>query len=206
MLIKVCGINNKINLSEIITLGPDLLGFIFYRGSPRYIAGTLLPTDLEIIPKEIKKTGVFVNEKKSFIIDTAFEYGLDMIQLHGNESPDFCQELNDNGLDLIKAFHVENGFDFSMTLEYASSCRYFLFDTKGKNYGGNGIRFNWLILKNYEGETPFFLSGGVDPASHYAIKTINHKFFAGIDINSGFETKPGIKDIKLVKDFINIVR
>jgi phosphoribosylanthranilate isomerase len=206
MLIKVCGIKNKINLLEIINLSPDLLGFIFYPGSPRYVAGTLLPTDLEIIPKEIKKTGVFVNEKKSVIIDTASEYGLDMIQLHGDESPEFCQELNESGLDLIKAFHVENGFDFSMTHEYAPFCENFLFDTKGKEYGGNGASFNWLILKNYDGETPFFLSGGIRPVSHNAINTINNKLFAGIDINSGFETEPGIKDFKLVEEFIKRVR
>jgi phosphoribosylanthranilate isomerase len=206
MLIKVCGIKNKNNLDEIITLSPDLIGFIFYPKSSRYIGTELLQCDLEKIPKEIKKTGVFVNEKKSVIQDKASEYGLDLIQLHGDESPSYCQELNTCGFDLIKAFHIESGFDFSITQKYSPFCRYFLFDTKGKEYGGNGLRFNWLILDNYNGETPFFLSGGINPDCHYAINSIEHKSFEGIDINSGFETKPGIKDLKVIKEFVKRVR
>ena len=148
------------NISELIKLKPDYMGFIFYEKSKRFVSNF---PEIEI-PSEIKKVGVFVNETIDEVIEIAEEYELGAIQLHGNESPEYCEELKVlmiRDVEIFKAFSVDDSFDFSITEAYQKMCDYLLFDTKGKEYGGNGVKFNWQVLDSYKGETPFLLSGGI---------------------------------------------
>ncbi|SFS60045.1 phosphoribosylanthranilate isomerase [Lutibacter maritimus] len=208
MKIKVCGMRESENLQSLIALEPDFIGFIFYDKSKRFVNDF---PQVEI-PLYIKKVGVFVNETTENILKTVSAYNLDYVQLHGDESPEFCLQLAksqqvNNGfmesfqLGVIKAFSVDESFDFSKTVQFEQSCDYFIFDTKGKDYGGNGVKFNWEILKNYNGKTPFLLSGGISKIDSAEIVKIKHKAFAGVDINSGFELEPGLKNIDDIKEF-----
>ena len=200
MKIKVCGMRDAENISELIKLKPDYMGFIFYGKSKRFV--TNFP-EVEI-PSEIKKVGVFVNETIDEVIEVAEENKLDAIQLHGNESPEYCEELRVlliRKVEILKAFSVDDNFDFPKTEPYQKVCDFLLFDTKGKDYGGNGVKFNWQVLDNYKGETPFLLSGGISKVDGAEIKKISHKAFAGIDINSGFEIEPALKNIEDIKEF-----
>ena len=195
--LKVCGMRDAANITELIKLQPDFMGFIFHKKSPRNV----LETSNVDFPKTIKTVGVFVNKEESFIMDKISNYTLDVVQLHGNESPKECQQLKVKGFEIIKAFHISDDFDFEKLNEYEAFCKYFLFDAFGKNAGGNGIRFNWNLLQKYKGQTPFLLSGGIDETMTEAILKIRHDKFAGIDINSGFEIKPALKDIEKIKNF-----
>ena len=200
MKIKVCGMRDTDNISELIKLKPDYIGFIFYGKSKRFV--TNFP-EIEI-PSEIKKVGVFVNEAIDTIIEIAEENKLEAIQLHGNESPQYCEELKTlliKKVEIFKAFSVDDDFDFSKTEAYQKVCDYLLFDTKGKNYGGNGVKFNWRVLDSYKGITPFLLSGGISKIDVSEIKKISHEAFVGIDINSGFEIEPALKNIDDIKEF-----
>lgn len=188
------------NISELVKLKPDYIGFIFYDKSKRFV--TSFP-EVEI-PSEIKKVGVFVNETIDNVIEIAEENNLEAIQLHGNESPDYCEELRVlliRKVEILKAFSVDDDFDFSTTMAYQKVCDFMLFDTKGKEHGGNGVKFNWQVLDNYKGETPFLLSGGISKVDAAEIKKISHKTFAGIDVNSGFEIEPAFKNIEDIKEF-----
>ncbi|NEW78556.1 MAG: phosphoribosylanthranilate isomerase, partial [Gelidibacter sp.] len=160
------------------------------------------------IPEGIKKVGVFVNETIDEVLKKVVDYQLDCVQLHGNESIEYCQilrhsELVSESFEIIKAFSVDDEFDFSKINKYQRDCDYFLFDTKGKNHGGNGIKFNWELLQKYSGKTPFLLSGGITKNEVEEIKKLKHPAFFGIDINSGFELEPGLKNIKEIKEFKN---
>lgn len=200
MLLKVCGMRDAENISELIKLKPDYIGFIFYDKSKRFVASF---PEVEI-PSEIKKVGVFVNETIDNVIEIAEENNLEAIQLHGNESPDYCEELRVlliRKVEILKAFSVDDDFDFSTTMAYQKVCDFMLFDTKGKEHGGNGVKFNWQVLDNYKGETPFLLSGGISKVDATEIKKISHKTFAGIDVNSGFEIEPALKNIEDIKEF-----
>lgn len=200
MLLKVCGMRDAENISELVKLKPDYIGFIFYDKSKRFV--TSFP-EVEI-PSEIKKVGVFVNETIDELIKIAEENNLEAIQLHGNESPDYCEELRVlliRKVEILKAFSVDDDFDFSTTMAYQKVCDFMLFDTKGKEHGGNGVKFNWQVLDNYKGETPFLLSGGISKVDAAEIKKISHKTFAGIDVNSGFEIEPAFKNIEDIKEF-----
>jgi phosphoribosylanthranilate isomerase len=195
--IKVCGMRNDSNIAALLKIKPDFIGFIFHEKSSRNVTDNIRA----IIPKEISKVGVFVNESQKFITSKIEKYGLDYIQLHGNESPEFCSELKRNELNIIKAFNISEAFNFSILKSYETNCDYFLFDAFGKQAGGNGIVFNWDLLNNYKGEVPFLLSGGINETMADTIKKITHLKFYGIDINSGFETAPALKDIKTIKAF-----
>ncbi|PHQ57030.1 MAG: N-(5'-phosphoribosyl)anthranilate isomerase [Lutibacter sp.] len=202
MKIKVCGMRDSNNIFELIKLKPDFVGFIFYKKSKRYIV------DFPQIkfPKNIKKVGVFVNESIKEIFKKRKLYQLDCIQLHGNESYQYCKELRNSELvsedfEIIKAFSVDENFNFDVTKPYEKVVDYFLFDTKGKDYGGNGIKFNWEILQEYKGDIPFLLSGGITKEDVIKIKNIKHYAFEGIDVNSGFEFEPGLKNIDDIKEF-----
>jgi len=188
------------NILELIKLKPDYMGFIFYEKSKRFV--TNFP---EVkIPSEIKKVGVFVNETIDKVIEIAEKYKLEAIQLHGNESLEYIEELIVlliRKVEIFKAFSVDDTFDFSKTDAYQKACDFLLFDTKGKDYGGNGVKFNWQILENYKGTTPFLLSGGISKVDASEIKKISHKAFVGIDINSGFEIEPALKNIANIKEF-----
>lgn len=200
MKIKVCGMRDTNNILELIKLKPDYMGFIFYEKSKRFV--TNFP---EVkIPSEIKKVGVFVNETIDKVIEIAEKYKLEAIQLHGNESLEYIEELIVlliRKVEIFKAFSVDDTFDFSKTDAYQKACDFLLFDTKGKDYGGNGVKFNWQILENYKGTTPFLLSGGISKVDASEIKKISHKAFVGIDINSGFEIEPALKNIANIKEF-----
>ncbi len=198
MNLKVCGSRDPENIKQIAALKPDYLGFIFYAGSKRYVGEEFV---MPAISGDIKKVGVFVNAPASYIIEKIDRYKLDMIQLHGDEKPEFCEVLN-HIIPVVKAFGVDESFDLKILDAYKSGCSYFLFDTKSKAFGGSGNQFDWTILNNYDHALPFFLSGGID--LNEVKKMANFKFRAfAIDVNSKFETEPGVKDIgklKLLKD------
>lgn len=206
MQIKICGNKYLDNINEMLSVKPDILGFIFFPLSERWVGTCLVPDDLNNIPPHIKRAGVFVNEKEEIILQNAFDYKLNLVQLHGNETPEECKRLKDQDLNLIKAFRVDNSFDFSITEAYSPFCNFFLFDANGKFYGGNGIRYDWSHLRHYSGKTPFFIGGGIGPESVSEIKHFRHPAFAGIDINSRFETGPGRKNYFLVRNFIKEIR
>ncbi len=194
------------NIIQLIDIQPDYIGFIFYPKSKRYMADSLDPIFLNAIPKEIKKVGVFVNETIEEIRNSAEKFQLDFIQLHGDESPEFCNALQVNGLKTIKAFQLHWDFDFKQLKNYTQSCEYFLFDTQTPFYGGSGHKFDWQILEKYDNEKAFFLSGGINLNDVDNVLNIKNLTIHAIDINSKFESAPGLKDIekvKLFKDLIN---
>ena len=202
MKLKICGIKHPENARQLLTLAPDFLGFIFYKKSPRYVGE---PADLDWVKNlsgNAKKVGVSVNEDVEIMKKTAQMLGLHVIQLHGEEPPEVCSFLKKEGLEVWKVFGVDEDFDFENTKPYAGVADKFLFDTKGKNRGGNGVAFDWSLLENYEEETPFVLSGGIDlRLSIDDLRLTSGKMPSVIDINSRFETEPGLKDFNLVKKF-----
>ena len=204
--IKVCGLTDPNNVQEIAKTDPDFMGFIFYPGSKRYVGNKPKDSLFKKIPSGILKTGVFVNEEASVIINTMNSYGLDLVQLHGNESAEYCNSLKKEGLIIIKAFEICAGFNFIPIEQYAEVCDYFLFDAKTGSHGGSGLKFDWNIINEYHLPKPFFLGGGIGPEDTQLIKQINHKYLFAVDINSRFEIKPGIKDSKKVKEFINEIK
>ncbi|MCK4562229.1 MAG: phosphoribosylanthranilate isomerase [Flavobacteriaceae bacterium] len=210
MKLKICGIKYPENIKQVAILQPDYLGFIFYEKSKRN-----LKEEIPEISEKIKKTGVFVNATIDFILEKVKKYQLKAVQLHGDESIDFCQNLlktinnsakakKEKDVELFKVFSVGETFDFSLIKAYENVCDFFLFDTKGKERGGNGVVFNWELLKEYPSTKPYFLSGGIGLESvldlKNFIKSDASKYCYAIDVNSKFEIKPGLKDIeKLIK-------
>ena len=192
--IKICGMKYSENILEVSQLLPDYLGFIFYEKSSRFFDG-----EIPEISKSIKKVGVFVNATLEEIKSKIKKYDLDLIQLHGNETPEFCSNLKQESIEVIKVFSVDDDFDFQILEAYENVCDYFLFDTKGKLHGGNGFTFNWQILEKYKSTKPLFLSGGIGIEEIAKIKTLNLPIFA-IDVNSKFEMEPGLKNVQLCKD------
>jgi len=204
--IKICGIREPENITHISELNPDLMGFIFYRLSPRY-AGDFLDKKIPgEVPSSVLKTGVFVNEDEIEIIRTVEMYSLDIVQLHGNETPDLCYRLKEKGLPVIKAFRIDNYQSFRHCSAYSKCADYFLFDTTGSGFGGTGKKFDWKILNDYDHQKPFFLSGGISPDDPDRIRAITTPFLYGIDLNSRFETVPGRKDIEKLRQFISEIR
>lgn len=205
MKIKVCGMREPENLKQVAALMPDLLGFIFYKNSKRFVEERLSPALLASLPASIKKVGVFVNEETDTILEITDKYKLDVVQLHGRETPKQCQELKEAGLDVIKVFSVDDSFNYTTMLVYEKSCDYFLFDTKGKEYGGNGIPFDWELLKNNMSPKPYLLSGGLNLENIRNIDNVKPKPYA-IDVNSGFEMEPGLKDVEQLKELFKLIR
>lgn len=197
LLIKVCGMTEAENIRRIEQLGVDMMGFIFYPKSPRCLCQ--MPGYL---PACAKRVGVFVNESKENVLMYADRFGLDYLQLHGNESPEYCRSLHRAGMRLIKAFAVAQPRDLLATSAYNGLCDYYLFDTKTPQYGGSGSQFDWNLLHRYNGPTPFLLSGGLHPYSAEAVREFRHPRLAGIDLNSRFETAPGIKDVERIASFL----
>ena len=204
-LIKVCGMREPVNLSEIEMLDVDFLGFIFYSQSLRYVPENHKYVDAV---RRCKKTkiGVFVDESVDKILAKAKLFQLNGLQLHGSETVAMCRKLRQHGYFVIKTFPVATTTDFQQTERYINVCDFFLFDTKCTGYGGSGTRFDWSLLKFYQGETPFLLSGGLTPDCADDIKQLIHLQFVGIDLNSGFETSPAMKDVVRLKDFIHEIR
>ena len=203
-LIKVCGMREAENIREVEALGIDLMGFIFWPKSSRYVSER--PAYL---PTRCKRVGVFVNEDAETIRKIAEDYALDYIQLHGHESPDFICRLRSlcgDSIATIKAFNIATTEDLEATKPYEGIVDYFLFDTKGKSVGGNGEKFDWSVLADYVGETPFLLSGGIGPDDAERVRTFNHPKCIGIDLNSRFELSPALKDINKLKSFLEKVK
>ncbi len=202
MKIKVCGMRDASNINELVSLKPDFIGFIFHEKSTRNV----IEKPNVIIPENINKVGVFVNKSKQFILSKIADFNLDFVQLHGNETPEFCKELKTDNIKIIKAFNIKDNFNFEQLREYETSCDYYLFDAFGKKAGGNGITFNWNLLNKYKGDKLFLLSGGIDETMVEIIKNIKHKKFLGIDVNSGFEIEPALKDINKLKTFFKNIK
>ncbi len=188
------------NILAVAELQPDFMGFIFYEKSPRYVgSGFKIP---EKFPSAISRVGVFVNEEIERIIALAKEHDLDYLQLHGDESVDQVKWLYDLNFKIIKVFSVDEEFDFSITKDYQPYCMYFLFDTKGKYYGGNATAFDWSVLKKYNQEVPFFLSGGINPENVMQISGYKDFNLLALDVNSGVEVSPGVKNLESIKQLI----
>lgn len=203
--LKICGMREQANISEAAALHPDYLGFIFYKASKRYAAG-LSPDLLGQLPPGIKKTAVFVDEEMSVIGKQVEEFGFAAVQLHGNEGPEYCTALRGTlpaGVELIKAFGVDEHFDFEGLKAYEKAVDYFLFDTQTPGHGGSGKVFNWDLLKQYHLDKPYFLSGGIGPEHAEEIAVIKDERLYAVDVNSRFELEPGLKNIDKLKDFKN---
>lgn len=200
--IKVCGMKFSVNREQLELLPIDLFGFIFYPPSPRY-AGELDEDETKALMSTSRlKAGVFVNTGAGQILKYATRFGLTHIQLHGTETPDECLNLKKAGLQVIKAFRVEKDFDFGITDSFAGKSDFLLFDTRAELPGGTGKKFDWKILESYRGSIPFFLSGGIGPHDALAILEFRHPALYGIDLNSGFEIEPGLKDPELLREFL----
>ncbi|CAL2085438.1 N-(5'-phosphoribosyl)anthranilate isomerase [Tenacibaculum dicentrarchi] len=213
MKLKVCGMKYVENIQQVAQLQPDYLGFIFYEKSKRNFEG-IIPD----LPKEIKKAGVFVNEIPEIVVSLTEEYGLNMLQLHGDESPEYLQRLRtifEESIadkkphlkykmpEIVKVFGIKDSFDFEVLKPYESLVDFFLFDTKGKERGGNGITFDWAVLQKYNLTKPFFLSGGIgleEVAEINKLKALNLPIYA-LDVNSKFEIEAGLKSVKKIEKF-----
>ena len=211
MKIKVCGMRDAANIQALAGLEPDYMGLIFYAPSKRFVDATnfTLP---ETLSTQLKVTGVFVNETQDNILQKVRQFPLEAIQLHGDETPDYCRALrlalNDEGagIELIKAFGMNEDFDFGILNDYRDEVDFFLFDTKTPEHGGSGLKFNWRLLEEYTLDKPYFLSGGLTIEDLERVKELEFPNLYAVDINSKFETEPGIKDIGQVKRAINFIR
>ncbi len=205
MKIKICGLKYADNLLNISALDPDFIGFIFYEKSPRYVE----EFDSKIIQQistQVKKVGVFVNASIEYVLNKVNKYQLDFVQLHGNETAVYCNALQEQNISIIKAFSVSENFDFENLSNYQNSCTYFLFDTATKNYGGSGKSFNWQVLKNYQLNIPFFLSGGIGLDNINQALNFKHPQLFAFDLNSKLEEYAGFKNLQSTKNIINKIR
>lgn len=191
------------NIKELLTLPVDMMGLIFYPKSPRYVVGG--QDEIVACKQDVKFVGVFVNETVDTVLHIVRNFELDFVQLHGNEPVEYCSEVR-KSVPVIKAFSVADRHDFEQTQPYEGLCDYFLFDTKTPAYGGSGHKFDWTLLDCYMGKTPFLLSGGIAIDDAQAIKKISHPLLYGIDLNSRFEIEPAVKDISMLKQFINEIK
>lgn len=203
MKIKVCGMTRLDQLQQLQALGVDYAGMIFFEGSKRYV-GEALQKDKEAIKAlAIKRVGVFVNTELEVIQKAIEDYGLTAVQLHGDETDEFCLELMDKA-KVIKVFRMgsEVAID-ELTAPFLNACHYFLFDTDTASFGGSGKQFDWDVLREAAIGKPFFLSGGIGPEDVDKVKAFQHPYLYAVDVNSRFETEPGIKDMDKVKQFIS---
>jgi phosphoribosylanthranilate isomerase len=209
MNIKVCGITSVKQLKQLDGLNIDYAGMIFYKGSSRYAGDKIAKEELKGADLDIKKVGVFVNPEMIDVLDAIDEYGLDAVQLHGDESPEMCEDLGSE-VEVIKAFRIGNGDENidKLVEPYDDVCDFYLFDTAVKNGepGGTGQQFDWSVLNKSRIEKPFFLSGGISLDDAAKIKAFRHSDFYGIDINSKFEKEPGVKDMALVLQFLQALK
>lgn len=209
MKFKVCGMKYQDNIVDVASLQPDYLGFIFYDKSARFFNG-----EVPDLPAKIKKVGVFVNADIDEILEKVNKYKLQAVQLHGEESPYFCQQLrmlliseqSEKSIEIIKVFSIKEEFNFEILKPYEEVCDYYLFDTKGKLPGGNGYAFDWKVLNGYSSIKPYFLSGGIGLAEIENLRSFLKKeeseYCFAIDVNSKFEIRPGLKNIDKLKTFI----
>lgn len=208
MKIKICGINDLEQLKELNDLEIDYTGMIFYPASQRSVINHLHGQEVKKLNLQVQKVGVFVNDPLEEVFRQVSEFGLDMVQLHGDETAVYCNQVSDH-VKLIKAFRVgETQTEIDrMVKEFEEVCDYYLFDKGSMGiYGGTGQKFNWKVLKDAEINKPFFLSGGIEYEDLEALEHFHHPYFYGIDINSRFEISPGIKDMKKITDFVHRIR
>jgi len=192
---------NKENILQVSALIPDYMGFIFYEPSPRYVGADFkVPAELDPL---VKRVGVFVNHSIDFVTETMKVNKLHYAQLHGDESVAYCEELKLRGVRIIKVFRVDEDFDFGSTNQFESIADFFLFDTKGKHYGGNATSFDWSLLNRYNQVVPFFLSGGIHIESIQSLRNLSGLNIHAIDVNSGVEERPGLKSISKISEIIN---
>lgn len=208
MKIKVCGNTDLVQLKEFDDLKIDYAGLIFYEQSPRYVLKNLTGKQVRDLNMSIEKVGVFVNATEEEIMKQVDDFGLNIVQLHGDETPTFCNKISDH-VKVIKAFRIAS-FDTNidwLVKEYDEVCDFYLFDKGSAGlYGGTGQKFNWALLEKSTISKPFFLSGGIAIEDINALKQFKHSFFYGVDINSKFETSPGIKNMNLIREFENEIR
>jgi len=207
--LKVCGMREPQNIEQLLQLPIQWMGLIFYKKSPRLVD---VETQQYIrqnphLFKAIKKVGVFVNASLQEIHQQIVDFRLDALQLHGDESPARCAELKQQypHLQLLKAIRLKESTDLLSTRQYSGTADFFLFDTKGPSYGGTGQRFDWSILEDYQEPIPFFLSGGLSPAALDEVLAFQHPQCIGLDLNSGFELAPGLKDINRLRNFFQLL-
>lgn len=222
IMIKVCGMRDVENIRAVAALGVDMIGFVFWKDSPRYVS--MMSSEAGIMPdyagdnvrsvgSGIKKVGVFVDDMTQNIVTRVYNYGLDYVQLHGSESRVMIENLRRTldpdirkGVRIIKAISVETAEDVGKWREYDGVADMLLFDTKCTCVGGSGNRFDWSLLQSYDGGIPFMLGGGIGPDDIQRVKDFEHPMFAGIDLNSRFETEPGMKDVEALREFIGEIR
>ena len=200
MIVKVCGMREAENIRAVEALGVDWMGFIFWESSSRYVS-----QHPDYLPMRAKRVGVFVDASLDVVHQQVEAFGLDVVQLHGSESPTYRRDLRDalgNGTSIVKAFSIANRDDLSQTSLYEGMADYYLFDTKAQLVGGNGRKFDWSVLVYYNGSTPFLLSGGIGPDDASHISVFRHPQLAGIDLNSRFEIAPAKKNVELLKQFL----
>jgi phosphoribosylanthranilate isomerase len=202
MIIKVCGMRDPDNIAIVSKLDIDWMGMIFYPKSPRHVEHSLEDASFN----GLDKVGVFVDASLAEIKDKVFRYGLNMIQLHGSESPEFCREVKRLGLKVIKALAISDRTDLADASSYESMVDYLLLDTKSSGKGGSGRKFDWSILEAYTADLPFLLSGGIGPEDAEAIGQVDHPRMMGVDLNSRFEVSPGLKGVDLVQRFVRDLR
>lgn len=204
MKIKVCGNTDLHQLEQLNELNVDYAGLIFYEQSPRYALKSLCGKEVKDLEVLMNKVGVFVNATEDEIMKQVDAFGLDMVQLHGDETASFCNRISDH-IKVIKAFRIAD-FDTNidwLVNEYDEVCDYYLFDKGSAGlYGGTGQKFNWNLLENSQVNKPFFLSGGIERNDVDALRKFKHSFFYGVDVNSRFEISPGIKNMELIKEFV----
>ena len=202
--IKVCGMRDPQNLEQVCALAPEYVGFIFYERSKRFLGSSPDPALFAIPGPGIRTVGVFVDEELKRVRKAIDKYGLDMVQLHGEESVEYCRILSGEAVQVIKAFgpHVTN-----MDLErFRGAADLLLFDSGGAGSGGTGRKFDWALLDDMAFSAPFLLSGGIGPGDAALIRDLELKGFRGVDVNSRFELSPGLKDVKSLKEFITNIR
>jgi phosphoribosylanthranilate isomerase len=203
--IKVCGLTNANQVRQFNELGIEFAGFNFYKRSPRYVHKTMPSTAIKKIRGKINKVGVFVDEDADELLQTVDDCGLYLVQLHGNESPRYCEKIS-NYISVIKVFRLSDDDNVEWKIkDYYDAADMFMFDTETTSFGGSGKKFNWQILKDLKINKPFFLAGGIsvddaDELKKFAQQPVANDLFA-VDINSKFEVMPGVKDVELVKGF-----
>lgn len=205
LAVKVCGMRHPDNIAQVAALGPDMMGFIFWPGSKRCARG-LDPAAVRALPGEITRVGVFVDAAPEEIAATVARYGLQMAQLHGDETPGECQALRQSGIRVAKAIGVAAQADIDRAMEYQDCADLLLFDTKSSARGGTGVAYDRSLLARYTGHVPFLMSGGIAPGDEHSILAMRHPRLLGVDLNSRFETAPGVKSIPPLLCFINNLR
>lgn len=204
--VKICGMKHPANIAEVCALSPDYLGFLFYEKSPRFVGEHPDMDIFSLVPPAIEKVGVFVNATAGEMLRLSDRYRIHTIQLHGNEPADVCMTLKEEGRVVVKAVPGDSARIEAGIKKYNGFVDYFLFDTPVQNYGGSGRKFEWAALESSEVPRPFFLSGGIGPGDEEAIVGLDWNGLYAVDVNSRFETEPGMKDVRLLEEFMEMIK